>query len=51
MKHVIRMVILMLGLVGTLALADVSQPTPDGGIIHPPTVADGGIIHPPALNA
>jgi hypothetical protein len=48
MKHVIRIAILILGLAGTFALADASQPAPDGGIIHPPTVtADGGIIHPP----
>lgn len=50
MKHLIRMAILILGLAGTVALADVSQPTPDGGIIHPPAVtADGGIIHPPPV--
>jgi hypothetical protein len=55
MKHVIRIAVLMLGLVGMYASAAVQGPTPDGGMIptHPKvqgTAPDGGMIptHPKA---
>jgi hypothetical protein len=38
MKQLIRIAILILGLAGTYVSAEVQQPpTPDGGIIHPPS--------------
>jgi hypothetical protein len=55
MKHVIRIAVLMLGLVGMYASAAVQGPTPDGGMIptHPKVqgpAPDGGMIptHPKA---